>query len=200
MQPPREINAHGNPGAPTRLLCGSVAGVAATVPMTIVMEVLRRTLPPAGRDPLPPRRVAAGLARKLGFAQYMGTPEREGLTWASHFAYGAGTGGAYGLLDPALEKAIPHPAGRGAAYGLAVWLLSYFGWLPAVGITSPQFRRPLRRNTTLVLSHLVWGVTTGLLTAQLSRPRPDGKAAGPARASQAPTPRPLPRKDVIATA
>jgi uncharacterized membrane protein YagU involved in acid resistance len=168
--------------------------------MTIVMEVLRRTLPPGGRDPLPPRRVAVGLARKLGFAKYMDKTEREGLTWASHFAYGAGTGGAYGLLDPALEKAIPHPAGRGAAYGLAVWLLSYFGWLPAVGITSPQFRRPLRRNTTLVLSHLAWGVTTGLLTAQLSRAARQNQAAGRERGSRAPTPSPLPRKDVITAA
>jgi hypothetical protein len=169
--------------------------------MTVVMEVMRRALPRAGRDPLPPRRVAVGLARKLGLAKYMDTTEREGLTWASHLGYGAGAGAAYGLLDPALEKAIPPPACRGAAYGLAVWLLSYFGWLPAVGITSPQLRRPIRRNTTLILSHLVWGVTTGLLTARFPAPSPTPKAdARKLRPPAAPTPRPLPRKDVIATA
>jgi uncharacterized membrane protein YagU involved in acid resistance len=148
--------------------------------MTVVMELLRRALPPGGRDPLPPRRVAVGLARKLGFAGYMDLAEREGLTWASHFGYGAGTGAGYGAVAPALRKALPHPAASGAAYGLAVWVLSYFGWLPAVGITSPQFRHPLRRNATLVLSHLVWGVTTGLLTARMTR-RPSRKPGRPPR-------------------
>jgi uncharacterized membrane protein YagU involved in acid resistance len=205
MQPQRETNARDNPGVPLRLASGAVAGVIATVPMTIVMEVLRRALPPAGRDPLPPRRVILGLARKLGLARHMDTTEREGLTWAGHFGYGAGTGAAYGLLDPALKKGIPHPACRGAAYGLGVWLLSYFGWLPAVGITSPQFRRPLRGNATLVLSHLVWGATTGLiterLTARLSRHCPSGKVTGAASTSQAtPTPSPLPRKQITAPA
>jgi uncharacterized membrane protein YagU involved in acid resistance len=187
MQPQRERNTRNNPGVPLRLASGAVAGVIATVPMTVVMEVLRRALPPAGRDPLPPRRVILGLARKLGLAKHLDTTEREGITWAGHFGYGAGTGAAYGLLDPALEKGIPHPACRGAAYGLGVWLLSYFGWLPAIGITSPQFRRPLRRNATLALSHLVWGATTGLitarLTARLSRPVAAGKIAGRASAA-----------------
>jgi uncharacterized membrane protein YagU involved in acid resistance len=201
MQLQHKTNARRNPDTPRRIAAGSVAGVAATVPMTLVMEVLRRALPPAGRDPLPPRSVAAGLARKLGLAKYMDAADREGLTWAGHLAYGAAAGGAYALLDPALEKAISPPACRGATFGLAVWLLSYFGWLPAVGITSPQFRRPIRRNTTLILAHLAWGATTGLLTDRLSRPARGGKA--PQRkpgAHAAPTPSPLPRTHVIATA
>ena len=178
-----------------RLLCGSVAGLVATVPMTVVMEVLRRALPPVSRDPLPPRRVAVGLARRLGFARYLDRDDREGLTWLSHFGYGAGTGAGYGVVEPALRSALPHPAASGAAFGVCVWLLSYFGWLPVAGITSPQFRHPLRRNTTLVLSHLAWGVTTGVLTDRLTRPRPRRQ-----RIPEPPTRRPLPRKHSVGVA
>ena len=196
MPATRESQMHGNSDLGRRLVCGSVAGIAATVPMTVVMELLRRALPPAGRDPLPPRRVAVGLARKLGFAGHMDRAEREGLTWASHFGYGAGTGAGYGAIDPALRKALPHPAASGAAYGLGVWLLSYFGWLPAAGITSPQFRHPVRRNTTLVLSHLVWGVTTGLLTARMAQLR-QRNALEPRPPRPLPTRRPFPRKHSV---
>ena len=207
MQPPQEQSNHGSAQLPQRLprrlVSGSFAGLIATVPMTVVMEVLRRALPPAGRDPLPPRQVAVGLARKFGLARHMHPADRERLTWASHLGYGAATGAGYGVIDPQWQRLSLPPAARGAAYGLAVWLLSYFGWLPAVGITSPQFRHPLRRNTTLVLSHLVWGATTGLLTARMTR-RPSRPPQNPLRAVTKWTPSPTsqrrPRNQSVSTA
>ena len=178
----------------TRVVAGAAAGCAAAAPMAVAFEVLRRTLPEHGRDPLPPRNVAVGLSRKLGFGKYLDEPRRERLTWAGHFGYGAATGAAYGAVDAALEQSnapVPlPPSARGATFGLIVWALSYVGWLPAVGITSPQFRRPLRQNTMLILAHLLWGALTGVLTARITAavqhkqpPEPEGPGASPTRAA-----------------
>ena len=48
------------------VLAGAAAGVAATVPMTMVMETLHERLTGEVPRPLPPREIAEGLAVKFG--------------------------------------------------------------------------------------------------------------------------------------
>jgi uncharacterized membrane protein YagU involved in acid resistance len=61
-----------------------------------------------------------------------------------------------------------HASLRGALAGLALWVGSYLGWLPAVGILRPATRHPWRRNLLMIVAHIVWGVTLGEMTRKLT--------------------------------
>ena len=95
------------------------------------------------------------------------------LTLVAHFVYGAGCGAL-------LAAANPRP-GRlgGAAAGGAVWLTSYMGWIPALGLLKPATRHPLRRNALMLSAHFVWGWSTAVAMSELADARATIFAAGP---------------------
>ena len=157
-----------------QLVNGSIAGLAATVPMSAAMAALHRLLPEQERYPLPPREVTVRVADRVGAEELTDTePGRQGATWVSHFGYGAASGAAYG----ALAKAIPlGPVAGGVLWGLAVWAGSYLGWLPAMGIRASATRQPPRREALMIAAHVVFGAATGLAYDVLRRrsgPAPD---------------------------
>ncbi len=147
------------------ILLGALAGLAATVPMSLAMKLLHQQLPEHEQYPLPPRAVTMEIAEEAGIKEHLNEPEREGLTWASHFAYGAACGVAYAPL--ARHNDLP-PALKGAAFGVAVWAGSYLGWLPAAGIIRPANEHPPRRTALMIAAHVVWGVAAGLIVESLS--------------------------------
>ena len=158
------------------LLAGALAGLAATVPMTLAMEAMHRRLPHHERYALPPRKItmrAAGAARA---GHRLDESERLGLTLAAHFGYGTAAGALYGPL----ANRVKGPAAvKGMGYGLLVWAGSYLGLLPALGLLSPATDHPPRRNALMIAAHLVWGATLGLLTAWLT-PREQRQPTRPA--------------------
>ena len=108
-----------------RLLTNTGAGLVATAAMTIAMEAMFRFLPRHQRYPLPPRLITSRLLRRVG------TPRRVrrhkgALTMVSHFGYGA----AAGALHAPITGLRLHPFVEGPLYGLALWAVSYLGWLP----------------------------------------------------------------------
>lgn len=147
-----------------QLLKGALAGLIATVPMTIAMKLMHQELPPKEKYPLPPRAVAMEIADRAGVKKYLDEDERYGLTVISHFGYGATVGALYAPLAPLIP--LPASAG-GASYGLLVWAGSYLGWLPAMDILRPATEHPARRNALMISAHFLWGVCTGLLVEAL---------------------------------
>jgi len=147
------------------VLLGALAGLAATAPMSLAMKLMHEQLPAHEQYPLPPREVAMEVAEKAGVKHELDEPEREGLTWASHFAYGAACGAVYAPLARAVD--VPPPL-TGAAFGLAVWAGSYLGWLPAMDILRPATEHPPRRTALMIAAHVVWGVAAGVIVDQLS--------------------------------
>lgn len=145
-----------------RLLIGTIAGAAATVPMTLVMETLHDRLPGEPPRPLPPREITESLAAKAGAADDIREPEMEALTLASHFGYGALCGAVFGLLAP---RRMPAAIACGTLFGLGVWAGSYLGWLPALGVRHDARRDPPARNGLMIAAHTVWGATAGLVVA-----------------------------------
>src|SRR5690349_18806205 len=84
------------PDAAPRLLTGALAGFIATLPMTLAMRFLVGRLPYWQRYPLPPRRIIANLAGRLGFRR----AEREhhhAISHVAHYSYGAAGGALYAL-------------------------------------------------------------------------------------------------------
>lgn len=149
-----------------RILLGALAGLAATAPMTLAMKLMHEGLPREEQYPLPPRQVTEGIAEKAGVNEHLDEEERKAATWVSHFAYGASCGALYGAL--AGERLDRHPVVAGAGFGVAVWAVSYLGWLPAAGILSPATKHPARRNALMIAAHLVWGATAGVVLERLS--------------------------------
>lgn len=146
-----------------RLARGALGGAAGTVPMTVALVAMHRRLPPGQRHPLPPREISYNVMRATGVAQRLPEGGRRLGTWVGHFGYGALAGAALGALAPR------GGVGAGVAGGLALWAVSYLGWLPAAGLAAPLDERPRERVALMIAAHLVWGTGTALAVRALRR-------------------------------
>jgi uncharacterized membrane protein YagU involved in acid resistance len=148
-----------------KLLKGAVAGFIGTGPMTASMIIGWRLLPAQEKYPLPPRQITGEVAERLGIDDRMSEDELTATALISHFGYGALSGSVYGLLN---ENIRLQPSIKGTLAGLAVWVGSYLGWLPAMDILSPATRHPWRRNLLMIFAHIAWGVTMGMVVKKLN--------------------------------
>ena len=144
-----------------KLLRGAAAGFVATAPMSLTMLLGWMLLPRREQYHLPPRLITEEITERAGVEDEMTEGQLVVLTIASHFGYGALFGALYASFENRLRM---HSSLRGSLMGVAVWIGSYLGWLPAMGILSPATRHPWRRNLLMVVAHIVWGVTLGELT------------------------------------
>lgn len=150
----------------TRLVIGGVAGFVATMAMTSAMRRLHGRLPAKERYPLTPREIVDSAFDPPPSA----APD---LTIAAHFAYGAACGALLAAANPRISRA------GGSLAGAAIWLTSYMGWIPALGVLEPATRHPLRRNMAMIAAHLSWGWSTAEAIRELSAARETIFAAGP---------------------
>ena len=151
-----------------RLVAGAIGGVVGTVVMTACMRRLHRDLPPGERYPLPPREITERLIPHLS------EEATRDLSTLAHIGYGAAAGAsmtAAGATGPV----------AGSAGGLLVWLLSYFGWVPAGRVLRSAHRHPARRNALMILVHLVWGSISMIAARELLAARGTIFAGGPSR-------------------
>jgi Protein of unknown function (DUF1440) len=159
------------PGFVARLGKGALAGLVATVPMTVAMIGLQRLLPRHLRYPLPPEQVTLRVIKDKGAFSHLDDPERTIATGMLHFGIGALGGACYSVA----AKLIPAPSvPRGIGFGLLVWLTGYMGWLPALGILQPATKHPAPRNALMITAHVVWGTVTGLVFAALTGDKDSG--------------------------
>ncbi|MFL6863594.1 MAG: hypothetical protein ACJ8DZ_11380 [Allosphingosinicella sp.] len=155
----------------SRLLLGGIAGFVGTMAMTAAMRRMHRRLPARERYPLTPREIVDSGSRQIGLK--LPDEAARDVTTAAHFAYGAAMGAVIAAMNPDPGKK------TGAAAGLAVWVASYMGWLPALGTLKPATRHPARRNALMIAAHLVWGAATAAALRELSLARETILAAGP---------------------
>lgn len=148
-----------------RLLAGALAGVVGTYAMTLAKQCLFPGLPPSERYALPPREITQDVVERTAGREIADEESLLDATLASRFAYGAASGAMFSLLG-LHERS---PVRNGVAFGLAVWAVSYLGWLPAAGILTPATRHPPARNALMIAVHVVWGGVTGHAAARLSR-------------------------------
>ena len=126
-----------------RIVSGALAGLGATMAMTIVMSRLHAQLGRRDGYPLPPREIIDEVGASSGERQ------SRAATLAAHFGFGALTGAIFACL--------PSRRGGGMLYGVSVWAISYLGWIPAAGLLAPAWRHPARRNLLMIAAHVVWG-------------------------------------------
>ena len=143
----------------SRLVIGAIAGFVGTMAMTSAMQRLHRRLPEHERYPLTPREIVDSTAQAAGVK----LPEEaaKDITTAAHFAYGAAMGALISAMNPEPSKK------TGAAAGVAVWLASYMGWIPALNVLEPATEHPKRRNLLMIGVHIVWGAATASAMREL---------------------------------
>lgn len=146
------------PGPIQSMLRGAAAGITATTAMTGFMAAGQK-VGALGR--MPPSKIVDAALEGAGVAHSVSRTEHRALSGLAHYAFGIGAGALFGLLYSQTRR-VPVPAPvQGAVFATGVWLASYAGWIPALGIMpAPERDRP-GRPTTMLLAHWVYGATLG---------------------------------------
>jgi uncharacterized membrane protein YagU involved in acid resistance len=158
-------------GFGTTVTQGLIGGASGAGCMTAVRMAARRL---GLIDATPPQATRDWLTRQVGVAPGdAGT--RQLLDSVVHLAVGLAGGAVYG----ALAHRLPHrsPLSSGALFGLGVWTLAFGMVAPRLGIISPG-RGSWQETSVNVAAHLVYGIATSLVTAELRR-QVDSSTAGP---------------------
>ncbi len=145
------------------LVHGALAGLVATVPMTLTMWGARS----AGLLGEPPPRKITRAAMEKASPELARDPDvLNAASLAVHFAFGAGMGSLYAALPQHAQRS---RVTRGLLLGSGIWAASYMGWVPALGIMPrPSEDRP-GRPMSMVLAHWVFGATLTTVYAALQR-------------------------------
>jgi uncharacterized membrane protein YagU involved in acid resistance len=137
------------------VVAGAVGGAIATGAMTGVLAVSNAR---GWLGTLPPQRIVERVTPP------MDDDTTKAVTTVSHVAYGVGAGALYGLLGGHRRRPAITAVAAGTAFGLAVWAVSYEGWVPAAGIMPPAHRDRPSRFATMIVAHVVYGAALGLWT------------------------------------
>jgi hypothetical protein len=147
-----------NPGSGTAVRRGMGGGAVATVAMSAVMLAAQK----AGfMGKLPPEKITEAALDHLQIDRKEST--EDALTTVAHFAYGIGCGGLFGWLHAKTRSADISPEVKGVTFASFIWLVSYFGWVPALGIMPRPQRDRQGRPTSMLVAHWVFGGVLGAL-------------------------------------
>ncbi|MDF2706355.1 DUF6789 family protein [Nonomuraea muscovyensis] len=126
---------------------GAAGGALATAAMSTVMVAGDR----AGLMPdQPPKRIVRSL---LPGHRHQPKPGEGLLATVAHFGFGIASGALFGALARRRRARVP----LGIAYGLAIWLVSYAGWVPKVAALPPIHRDRPGRPAVMAAGHVVYG-------------------------------------------
>jgi len=150
----------------TGTMCGLAAGAMMTAASAALRVVTQRVAPGE------PERAEAATSQRpatVQAAQALLGPlpeeQRPAAGSIAHYAMAGATGAVYGMLS---ARAPGVRAGRGLAFGVALWLLADEIAVPALRFGS--FRAPIGAHLRGLYAHLVYGATLeGLM--RLVRPR-----------------------------
>jgi hypothetical protein len=149
-----------------RAMMGALGGLGAT----LVLSGLRETWAKVGLVFETAPMQVVDRVEELGLVGDLSPGGRRLLTAFAHFAYGAGTGLAFGLLrresdGPAEEAAV------GSALGVMAWGAGWSSWLPLTGVHKAPWIQKTPKVLLPVIDHAVFGAAWGLLYWALRRGR-----------------------------
>jgi hypothetical protein len=140
---------------------GALGGAIGTAAMSAVMAVgaklgLLGTAPP---ETIAAQALAAvGIRRRKEEAQDV-------LTVVGHVGFGIAIGALFAVLHRRLRLPIP-PAIHGIVFATIVWVVSYKGWVPALGLMPPPERDRPGRPATMLVAHWVFGWMLGAIVGR----------------------------------
>lgn len=159
-------------------LDGALGGVAGTAGMSAFMLAAGKAGLMGGQ---PPDKIA-GAALDAADIHARTEEEQDALATLLHFGFGISCGTLFGVLYRRLPFRVP-AALHGMFFAFLIWVTSYQGWIPALGIMPPASRDHPRRPITMILAHLIYGAILGNVVARRSPPpdpqeRESAEAAG----------------------
>jgi hypothetical protein len=138
------------------LIEGATGGAIATVAMSAIMIAGEHTGLIGEQPPTTITRFALGAAGvdRPSVAASVTAP-------LTHLAFGALGGAVFGLF----RRLVPSVPGGllGVGFGLAIWAVSYKGWIPALGILPPPEDDRPGRPVVMIVAHVVYGLVLGRL-------------------------------------
>jgi hypothetical protein len=114
----------------------------------------------------PPKQITKRAADRVGIETQPSSDEFTVGWIAGHFAYGAGCGAVYSVVRPILPGPV---AVKGLIFGGAVWAVSYFGYIPALGLYPWPKDDSKSRMTVMIAAHAVYGLVTAQNELAFSR-------------------------------
>lgn len=153
-------------GGPTGavMMRGAFDGAIATAVMTGAMLLARRWGLLARSKRLPPTDITSRTAARLGIN--LNHSGRLAATTLMHTGFGASLGALFAVIRKTKRLRSMPPTSMGIAFAMAVWAVSYAGWIPAVGLLPRPDRDRSGRPATTVLAHVIFGGVLGGLQAR----------------------------------
>ena len=145
---------------------GALAGLGATVVLSGLREAWARIGLVFETAPMQ----VVDRMEEVGLVGDLSPRGRRLLGVIAHFAYGAGTGAAFGLL----RKDIGAPgeeAAVGSALGVLAWGAGWSSWLPLTGVHRAPWTQKSKKVLLPVIDHAVYGAAWGILYLALRRGR-----------------------------
>jgi hypothetical protein len=148
---------------------GAAAGTLATLAMSAAMAASGRR---GHAGEYAPERIAHHGLRAGGVGPIRAERLDGVVGGVLHVAFGAVLGVLFAIGARPVVARIRHRLGRpspvpieavaGVAFASGIWLVSYWGWVPALGILPPPDRDRPDRQLTMLVSHWVFGATLGI--------------------------------------
>lgn len=157
----------------TVIIKGAIAGAAGTAVMGAAMERAPQLMEQLGlapaTPPTPPRKPNAPSSPTEEVAERVSDrpldPEtRAAAGQAIHWAYGAGWGAFYGVMQSSLR--LPHLL-HGTLFGGLVYAVASTV-VPRLGLTRPPTSQPMPMNLTQLAMHLIYGWATAIVFGALN--------------------------------
>jgi uncharacterized membrane protein YagU involved in acid resistance len=142
-------------------LTGGLAGGLATVPMTGFMLAAQRK---GFLGEAPPRLITDFALISARLPVHDKNTETA-VTGSVHFGFGIVCGALFGALSHRTRLPFPRVV-QGTLFGIAVWFVSYQGWIPALHIMPPPEDDRPDRPVVMILAHLVYGSTLGWIVGR----------------------------------
>jgi hypothetical protein len=147
-----------------RIVTGALGGLGAT----LVLTGLRQAWAKMGLVFETAPMQVVDRVEELGIVGDLSPASRRLLTVVAHFAYGTGTGAAFGILRR--ERGGPgEEAAVGSALGVLAWGAGWSSWLPLTGVHKAPWTQKTPKVLLPVMDHAVFGAAWGLLYRALSR-------------------------------
>jgi hypothetical protein len=156
-----------DPGAD--IACGAVAGVLATLVMSLVIAA--GWLAGLFRTP-PPKQITAAAHLKARVAPPKDWSTFQASWLGAHILYGVGCGVIFALTRLGLPALPGKPTGLG--FGLGVWGVSYLGLMPMLQLYPWPGKDTPGRVATMIAAHVVFGVSLAEIHDRLRRWWHDG--------------------------